>query len=222
MRNKKLILAMTAVLFVSAGLYAPSAFAQIRRQGSRVSRGAIPRSRSGMSSRSRAPSRSGLSRTPSTGRSLGSSRGSGLFGNSGLLGNSGSSKSSERPGLTALSDILDRVDRARGDDRSRYPGRYDSGKEYAKAYRDAAFANALVNLVGIIVQANAYNRRPEPAAQYVTEKVIVQEGRYETYQVWVPERYDPSTGRKLGGGFSETRTRWVPEVAEYRQVFVPR
>ena len=49
---------------------------------------------------------------------------------------------------------------------------------------------------------------------------MLKEAHYETYQVWIPEIYDSRTGAKIGGGFHETRTRLVPEVYGYREVWV--
>jgi len=225
MRNTTMILATAAALLVTAGLCAPQAHAQVRRQGSRVIRRAAPSSRGGASSLSRSSGRSGLSRTPSTRSSPSSRGGSSPFGGLGRSRNSGSLGGSDRPGLTALGNLLDGIQRNRDGRDGRYGGRYDSDKAMASAYRDAAIANAVVGLVGIFVEAGMRNQcRAQPAAatgHYETHRVIVQPGRYEQDRVWIPEKYDPNTGRKLGGGHHETRTRWIPETVEYRKVYVP-
>lgn len=100
-----------------------------------------------------------------------------------------------------------------------YGGSYpyqDDG--YARAIRDVGIANAVVNLVGIAATSSRY---AYPAAP-VVEQVVVQPPRYETYQVWIPEVYDPNTGLKIGGGYYETRTRLVSEVRTYRPLqYVP-
>jgi len=104
----------------------------------------------------------------------------------------------------------------------------------ADAYRDAAIANAVVNLVGIVATAAL---QPEPRAvavaapapapvvhaqprgYYRTEQVLVSPGHYEDIRVWIPECRDPYTGR-VSGGYHEVRKRWVAEVYEYRPVWV--
>ena len=222
MRNTTVILATAAALLVTVGLCAPEAHAQSRRQGSRVIRRAAPFSRSGASIRSGSSGRSGLSRAPTMRSSPTSRGGSNLFGGLGRSRNSSSLGRSGRPGLTALGNLLDGIQRDRD---GRHGGRYDSDKAMASAYRDAAIANAVVGLVGIFVEAGTRNQcavQPaQPTGHYETHRVILQPGRYEQDRVWVPERYDPNTGRKLGGGYHETRTRWVPETVEYRKVYIP-
>ncbi|HRZ83444.1 MAG TPA: hypothetical protein P5069_13385, partial [Candidatus Hydrogenedentes bacterium] len=96
-----------------------------------------------------------------------------------------------------------------------YGGWNDYENEMADAYRDVGIANAVVGLVGIAAQVAVQSRQyAAPAQQYRTERVLVAPARYETTQVWIPESYDPRTGVKLGGGFYETRTQYVPEVYE--------
>lgn len=227
MRNTTMILATAAALLVTAGLCAPEAHAQTRRQGTRILKRAPTSSRSGSSIRSRS-SGSGLSRMPTMRSSPSSRGGSSPFG--GLLGRGRDSSSlgrSDRPGLTALGNLLDGIQGDRGSRYDgRYGGRYDSDKAMASAYRDAAIANAVVGLVGIFVEAGTRNQcavQPaQPTGHYETHRVILQPGRYLQDRVWVPERYDPNTGRKLGGGYQETHTQWIPETVEYRQVYVPR
>ncbi len=86
---------------------------------------------------------------------------------------------------------------------------YDDG--YSRAIRDVGLANAAVNLIGIAATAGAY-AYPAPVA---VQPVVVQPSHYETYQVWVPEVYDPATGARIGGGYYETRTRLVPGTRPY-------
>lgn len=95
-----------------------------------------------------------------------------------------------------------------------YGGWNDYENEMADAYRDVGIANAVVGLVGIAAQFAQARQCAAPAQQYRTERVLVAPARYETTQVWIPESYDPRTGVKLGGGFYETRTQYVPEVYE--------
>lgn len=99
-----------------------------------------------------------------------------------------------------------------------YGGRNDYEDEMADAYRDVGIANAVVGLVGIAAQFAQARQYATPAQQYRTERVLVAPARYETTQVWIPESYDPRTGVKLGGGFHETRTQYVPEAYEERLV----
>ena len=222
MRNTSLILATAAALLVAAGLCAPEAHARSRSQGRRVIKRAPTSIRSGASTRSRSSGRSGLSRGPTMRSSPTSRGGSSPFGGLGRSRNSSSLGRSDRPGLTALGNLLDGIQRNRN---GRHGSHNDSDKAMASAYRDAAIANAVVGLVGIFVEAGMRNQcavRPaQPTGHYETHRVILQPGRYEQDRVWIPERYDPNTGRKLGGGYHETRTRWIPETVEYRKVYIP-
>ena len=106
---------------------------------------------------------------------------------------------------------------------------YEGEKAHAKAYRDAAIANAIVNVVGILATANqpqipvAAGPPPAPVAPrgYIErQRVLVQEGRTEEYQVWVPEYRIPETGEVVLG-HHETRRREVAPVFEEREVWVP-
>jgi hypothetical protein len=117
------------------------------------------------------------------------------------------------------------------DDRDRYEN------EMADAYRDAAIANAVVGLVGIMVSAaqqpqyNTVAALPVSAApmpvtvapppgRWERQTVVVQPAHYETYQEWIPEIYDSRTGQQIGGGYHESRSRLVPETYQYRDVWV--
>ena len=233
MRKPTSILAMAAVLIATVGLCAPEAHAQSRRQGSRVMKSGSSSSRSRSISRSGSTSRGSSSRS----RSAPSSRGSSSRGRSSpssRFGSSGGSRSGS-PGLGNLGnlgnlgDVLNGIgNRTRGGgfDRYGYGDRRRGRDEYSDAYREVGFAHAIVNLIGIIAETSTNNRAlrqaqpAQPAPQLVREKVVVQPGRYEQYEVQVPARYDPNTGQLLGGGYTETRTRWLPEVVQYRDVYV--
>jgi len=175
-------------------------------------------------------------RRPSIGRSIGRSPVSakpgvrGLQRLGGLLdGRRLSTRTSARR-LEGLGNLLDLGRRAYGNrDRDRYGNRYNdryrADKEYADAMRDAAIANAIVGVVGIIAEAAAAPQpvvqqpyvAPAPAPQYRVERVLVQEGRYEQYQVWVPDTYDRTSGETIKGHY-ETRERYVPEIWQERHV----
>ena len=116
-------------------------------------------------------------------------------------------------------------------DRDRYEN------EMADAYRDAAIANAVVGLVGIMVsaaqQSNCTTVAAMPAAaspmpvtaapppgRWERQVVVVKPAHYETYQEWIPEIYDSRTGQQIGGGYYESRSRLVPETYQYRDVWV--
>lgn len=97
----------------------------------------------------------------------------------------------------------------------------DRRDESAKAYRDAAIATAIIDLIGTIITQNDYAPAPPaPRGHYERRAVVVEEARYVQEQVWVPPLYDRRTGRPLGGGYYETRTRLVPEVVQYEDVWV--
>ena len=102
---------------------------------------------------------------------------------------------------------------------------------YSRAYRDVGLAAAAVGLVGVMAHAATAPQyvyvAPPPApvavhsgGAWVRQPVVVQPARHEEYQVWVPEVYDTHTGLKISGGFYETRTRVVPQVVEYQNVWV--
>ena len=101
--------------------------------------------------------------------------------------------------------------------------------EYADAIRDVGIANAVVGLVGVIANSQPTYREPvyrepvyretQPTQRYAREKVILKEGYYEDYKVWVPEQYDSGSRDKILGHY-EMRQRWVPEVYGFRDVQV--
>jgi len=109
---------------------------------------------------------------------------------------------------------------------------YAGQKAQADAYRDAAIANAIVNVVGILATANqprlevAYPVAGVAAAPvgprgYVErQRILVQEGRTEEYQVWIPEYRIPETGEVVIG-HHETRRREIAPLYEEREVWVP-
>lgn len=117
---------------------------------------------------------------------------------------------------------------------NRGPGyyHYRAQEEMADAYRDAAIVNAVAGLVGVVVQSSvqrealrtAVPAQPvavaQPAGYYETQRVMVQEGRYESRSLWVPERVDPATGAVIEGHY-ETHRHYVPPVFEESQVWVP-
>jgi len=105
---------------------------------------------------------------------------------------------------------------------------YEGEKAHADAYRDAAIANAIVNVIGILATAN----QPQPVAVYAPpapvapqghierQRVLIQEGRTEEYQVWIPEYTIPATGEVVVG-HHETRRRTIEPVYEEREIWVP-
>jgi len=126
----------------------------------------------------------------------------------------------------------------------RYYNQYRGhGNDYAGAYRDVGIANAVVDLFGNLAVMSMQNGPrcapvgvpvavyappqavacPPPAAypsgHYETERVLVNPGHYEEIKVWIPEGIDPQTGARTGG-YYEARQRWIPEVYEYRPVWV--
>lgn len=120
--------------------------------------------------------------------------------------------------------MLDRRGQYSDYGRGGYGNPWDQGygreDEMAKAYREVGIANAVVGLVGVLVQASENSRYCEPQGQWTRERVLISPARYETYQVWIPPAYDSRTGAKIGGGFYETRTQVIPEVYEEREVRV--
>jgi hypothetical protein len=120
--------------------------------------------------------------------------------------------------------------------------RHDPCEEMADAYRDAAIANAVVNLVGVLVTASGQRCNP-PAAAAVSaapqprytvqpqapavrghieeQRILIREGHYEEYRVQVPEYTVPGTGERVLA-HQETRRRWVEPVYEVREVWVPQ
>ena len=105
---------------------------------------------------------------------------------------------------------------------------YAGEKAHAKAYRDAAIANAVVNVVGILAtaqQQRQYGACPTqtvsaPRGHVERQRVLVQEGRTEEYQVWIPQHTIPETGEVVVG-HHETRRRDIAPVYEVREVWVP-
>jgi len=91
----------------------------------------------------------------------------------------------------------------------------------SKAVRDVGIAHAVVGLVGIMANAAQAERCVAvPAGHWERRAVVVQPERYEQYQEWIPELYDSRTGVKIGGGYYETRSRLVPQVVQYQDVWV--
>ena len=178
----------------------------------------------------------------SIGRAFGGGRSSsrGLEGLGNILGGgrrNGSSRSSSR-GLEGLGNLFDLGGSGYGDGYGRYGdwfgGRDRHHYDYPEAMRDTAIANAIVGVVGIIANTATapygYSQPayPAPAPQYAPsysvpqyriERVLVQEGRYEEYEVWAPDVYDSRTGETVRG-HNEIRQRYIPEVWQERQVRV--
>lgn len=102
---------------------------------------------------------------------------------------------------------------------------YAGEKAQAKAYRDAAIANAIVNVVGILATAGQPQAPPvvcpaPPQGHIERQQVLVQEGRTEEYDFWVPEYTIPATGEVVVG-HHETRRRTIAPVYEEREIWVP-
>jgi hypothetical protein len=103
---------------------------------------------------------------------------------------------------------------------------YAGEKAHAKAYRDAAIANAVVNVVGILAtthqqrQYGVNTTAPAPRGHVQRQRILVHEGRTEEYQVWVPQYRIPGTGEVVLG-HNETRRREIAPVYEEREVWIP-
>lgn len=103
---------------------------------------------------------------------------------------------------------------------------YAGEKAHAKAYRDAAIANAVVNVVGILATSHQQQQQvavyadPAPRGHIERQRMLVQEGRTEEYRVWIPEYTIPATGEVVVG-HHETRRREIAPVYEEREVWVP-
>jgi hypothetical protein len=103
---------------------------------------------------------------------------------------------------------------------------YAGEKAHAKAYRDAAIANAVVNMVGIIATNHQQRKYTNcstavaPSGHIERQRILVQEGRTEEYQVWVPQYTVPATGEVVLG-HNETRRREIAPVYENREVWIP-
>ena len=230
-KMKRTMITGVALAFVVGGvLLTPSASAQRGRGG-----GSVSRSRSVSSGRGMRSSGSrGAARTPSRMSSRGRTAGPMRLGAPGRGGRSMGSGSSRGPGGLrglgagfggggggpgrSLGPLMNGLRQAYGQRWGQDRYREDA---YADAYRDVGLANAMVNLLGVIVTAGQQYPRQQPAGQHVTERVLVKEGHYETYEVQIPPVFDRHTGQQVGGGYTETRTRWVPEVWQERQVWVP-
>ncbi len=92
-----------------------------------------------------------------------------------------------------------------------------------RAQRDALIADAVVQVVGMVTSARRQPRAYVPAPPvHEIRQVLVEEGHYERYQVYIEPVYDRHTGEKMDGGYHETRTRWVPPRYEERMVLVQR
>ncbi len=240
MRTKSIAMAVVFLLAMMAGPFASDASAQPGRSRSsasirsKVSRAPSVSSRSLRSgSRGSMNGRSSSFRMPSSrGSSSGFNRGSsGRSSGSSGLGNLGSQlfgngSKSNTPLLDALrSSGLGNQFNGRGG----YGRGYDDPhKEYAKAHRDASIANAVAMVLTAAITSSQQCRQrqvqaaPQPTGQYVTERVLIREGHYEQYQVHIPPVYSRTTGQQVGGGYAETRTRYIPDVYDERQVWVQR
>ncbi len=192
-----------------------------------MSRGAVPAIRGA--------SGSGLLRTPTRAATpFSHSGGSRMFSPGSSRGGRGLSSQAGSSGLRGLSNLLGG---GYGNNPFGYPGGYNpweaqrrASKDYADAYRDAAIANAVVGLVGVLVNAHVQERAMrtavpvaaapvQPAGYYATQRTVVREGYYENRQVWVPEHPDPTTGAVIQG-HHELHRVWVPPVYQESQVFV--
>ena len=143
--------------------------------------------------------------------SLGQALGSALAGRYGASGYPGS-----RSGSDFLSELGYRLDQAQRDSYHRS----HEEREY-RAYRDAMIANTVVQVVGMITSAQQPQRTCAPARPiHEVRQVVVEEGHYERYKVYIEPVHDSRTGAKIDGGYYETRTRWVPPRYEERLVLV--
>lgn len=102
---------------------------------------------------------------------------------------------------------------------------YAGEKAHAKAYRDAAIANAVVNVVGILAtsqqqRVHAVKAPVAPRGHVQQQRILVQEGRTEEYRVWIPQYTIPATGEVVVG-HHETRQRELAPVYETREVWIP-
>jgi hypothetical protein len=60
----------------------------------------------------------------------------------------------------------------------------------------------------------------EEPGHYERQRVLVREGYYETYNMWVPKERKGFLGLKKIPGHYEARQRWVAPQYEYRDVWV--
>ncbi len=238
MKQKTQLFGLTLTMVGVAGLVALPAFAGPYAPRASAG-GAVSRSTSTGSTANRVTATRGvrnlsggssISRGPSGNPSI--SRAPGISGGSPSRGSGYGGSNRSSPGDSGAGDVLRSLGEAIGQrvrDRDYADGRYDhpfgsrdrrGDDAMAKAYRDVGIANAVVNLVGVMVQASQANPYCQPQGQWVRDRVMVAPARYETRQVWIPEMFDPYTGRKTGGGYYETRTEYVPAVYEERSVLV--
>jgi len=92
-----------------------------------------------------------------------------------------------------------------------------------RAYRDTLIADTVLQVVGMVTSAQPTARTcaPPPAGPvYEVHRVLVEEGHYERYKVYIEPVYDRHTGALIDGGYYEVRTRWVPPRFEERRVRV--
>ena len=149
----------------------------------------------------------------SSASSFGQALSSALAGRPGAPGYAGSGSGSD-----FLSELGYRLDQAQRDSHRRS----HEDREY-RAYRDAMIANTVVQVVGMITSAQQPQRTCAPARPiHEVRQVVVEEGHYERYKVYIEPVYDSRTGAKIDGGYYETRTRWVPPRYEERLVLVER
>ncbi len=221
MNTKTTLIATAALCLLASAAPGNQAWAQSRsiRHGGTYSIRASSRTRSatqrGNATRSTASSRIG-SRSRSS-----SSRGT---------RSSGRTSSSGQALSSVLSDLADRVSKYNGSDsgrgyddrRRREDYRYGSDREYARAYRDAAIAQAVAEVISAVVIGAQQQRCAAPAAPaYQQQNVLVREGYYRETRVWVPDAYHPATGTVVKGHY-EVHRQWVPPVYETRTVQVLR
>lgn len=246
MMKERILITALCLALLPVGLAEAQGPSKIRRNGPhlRIDKGSTPVMRSSRNIVT-APQRSSL-RAPRSGARPGNRsalRGGNVpsLGGNGLRG--GSLPGPSRNGLSGLNRargggapglgngnllggllqeyLYDEYGRGRGYDP------HAGEKAHAKAYRDAAIANAVVNVVGILANAQQ-NRQYEacppasggPQGHIERKRVLVQPGRTEEYQVWVPEHRIPETG-EIVAGHHETRRREIPPVYEIREVWVP-
>ena len=156
-----------------------------------------------------------------------SSRGSGLGGYGGGLGGFGGGLGNQRGyGDNPIAGLLGNyLNNGYGYGGGRGFDPFEGEKAHAKTYRDAAIANAIVNVVGILATTSQQRQgvvcaAPAPRGHVEHQRLLVQAGRTEEYRVWVPEYRIPETG-ELVVGHNETRRREIPPVYEEREVWVP-
>lgn len=123
-------------------------------------------------------------------------------------------------------------------------GRTCRDEAVARRYREVVIANAVAGLVNVltglvhppvppappvvpppaIIGVGVHSVPPlpptAPVGRWERRAVVVQPQRQEQYFEWVPEQYCSITGRKIGGGYYAVRTRIIPEVIQYQNVWV--